>query len=138
MSGSELSGLQHEWNQLQQQFDSYEKFSLIIKLVSVLLLALLLFHNRFDRLVPILCLVLWGQDAIWKTFQARIGERLLVVESAIIEQQGYKAMQFHTSWLASRPSAIGLILQYAKQAVKPTVLYPHLILIAVGVWLSWT
>ena len=39
-------------------------------------------------------------------------------------------MQFNLAWSQSRPQAIGLISEYIKQSLKPTVAYPHVLLIA--------
>jgi len=43
MPTSPLGSLHHEWLALQEQVDSYEKFSLLIKLVSVVLGSWMLF-----------------------------------------------------------------------------------------------
>ncbi|MEP1383715.1 MAG: hypothetical protein ABJK64_07950, partial [Paraglaciecola sp.] len=37
-------------------------------------------------------------------------------------------MQFNSQWNDSRPSAVGLVFEYIKNALKPTVAYPHVIL----------
>jgi hypothetical protein len=77
--------------------------------------------------------VLWGQDSIWKTFQNRIAQRLLSVESALTENHSQTGMQFNSVWLASRPDASGLLLEYLKQAFKPTVAFPHIVMIGLGI-----
>ena len=73
------SGLAAEWAVLQQQYDSYEKFSLLIKLFAIGLLATLLFARSQQLLIALLLLV-WLQDAIWTTFQARNEARQQLVE----------------------------------------------------------
>ena len=84
MSNALQSSLHQEWLCLQNQYDSYEKFSLIIKLVSVVLTSLMLFVAHIGVwAIPLVC-ILWLQDGIWKTFQNRIGERLFVLEKAIV------------------------------------------------------
>jgi hypothetical protein len=84
----------------------------------------------------VVCAIIWLQDGIWKTFQARMGERLEVVELSIqnLSEDGLvdsstQGMQFNTAWAASRKSALGLVVEYIKQSLKPTVAYPHAILI---------
>ena len=79
---------------------------------------------------------MWLQDGIWKTFQNRIGQRLEVVEQAIKdstlpskEQTSQIGMQFNLTWNQFRPGAIGLIGEYIKQSLKPTVAYPYIVLI---------
>lgn len=133
MSIAHLSALQSEWITLQTQFDSYEKCSLAIKLFSVFTCCLLIFALHAGVYTLLVVLILWLQDGIWKTFQTRIGKRLETVEQAIQEQSTatqalvpQAAMQFNLAWQHSRPNAIGLISEYVKQSLKPTVAYPHL------------
>lgn len=126
---------QNEWQTLQNQSDSYEKLSLLIKLLNITLCCLLLFSLNAGFWTLAFIAILWLQDAIWCTFQDRIGRRLLVVEAAIhnsingIEQPHVLPFQFNQSWLASRPSNLGLVAEYVKQALRPTVAYPHILLI---------
>ena len=72
-----------EWSLLQNQFDSYEKHSLYIKLLSILVLTTSIILIGTHVFVILILLVLWLQDGIWKTFQSRIEERLLLIEGAI-------------------------------------------------------
>lgn len=124
MTSPLTDALQQEWVTLQNQYDSYEKFSLVIKLVSATLCSLVLFHDKLDFVIVGLCAVMWMLDAIWKTFQSRISERLLLLEAAIKRHDGVP-MQFHSEWLENRPSLVGLVLAYIKGALTPTVLLPH-------------
>ena len=39
-------------------------------------------------------------------------------------------MQFNLAWGQSRPNTIGLVGEYIKQSLKPTVAYPHVALMA--------
>ncbi len=123
-----------EWKVLQNQFDSYEKFSLIIKLASIGLLSTAFLINNLNYYTFFLLLVLWLQDAIWKTFQSRIDSRLLTIEkqllnSAEISSFDEQAFQFNSHYLENRPSTLGLIIEYAKQAIRPTVAFPHVFLV---------
>lgn len=131
------STLQNEWITLQTQFDSYEKCSLAIKLFSILLCCMLVFALDAGIYSLIVVAILWLQDGIWKTFQSRIGLRLEVVEQDIqdnaVETQDYKAqvgMNFNLAWAQSRPNIVGLVAEYIKQSLKPTVAYPHVVLVA--------
>jgi hypothetical protein len=137
MSDEQLPILQSEWVTLQNQFDSYEKCSLFIKLFSVLTCCILVFALNAGVWSLVVVVILWLQDAIWKTFQNRIGQRLEVVEQAIQDDPHriqehllHVGMQFNLAWNQSRPQAIGLISEYIKQSLKPTVAYPHVLLIA--------
>ena len=126
---------------MQNQYDSYEKWSLVIKLVNIVLSCVLLASIEESAVVLLPVAILWLQDAIWKTFQSRIGERILVVEQGIAvgdEQLSVEqlAMQFNRQWLAARPPALALLAEYCRQAVKPTVAYPHVGLVALTVYVA--
>jgi len=121
--------LAHEWRLLQNQFDSYEKHSLIIKLVSVTLCAVAGLFGSGNAELVFLLVVLWIQDAIWKTFQSRIEYRLLAIEAAFRNDSEIEALQFNSAFLESRPGAAGLCLEYFSQCVRPTVIFPHLFLV---------
>ena len=126
------SDLAHEWILLQNQFDSYEKHSLLIKLLCVALYSYLwLAGNLF--LICLVVVVLWGLDAIWKTYQNRIEIRLLAVEQSLLNDSSAPtaAFQFNSNYLRNRPSNIKLIREYLHQAARPTVVFPYLLLILV-------
>ena len=136
MPDAQLCILQSEWITLQNQYDSYEKCSLAIKLFSILLCCMLIFALNAGIWPLLVVAILWLQDGIWKTFQGRIGQRLEVVEQAIQDYPHHlpdhplhMGMQFNLAWSQSRPSAVGLVCEYIKQSLKPTVAYPHLALI---------
>jgi hypothetical protein len=126
---------QNEWQTLQNQFDSYEKFSLLIKLLNITLSCLLWFSLHAGLWTLLVIAILWLQDGIWCTFQDRISQRLLSVEEAIhknlsnIYSPDCVPFQFNQSWLVNRPSSKALVGEYINQALRPTVVYPHLVLI---------
>ncbi|MBU2878315.1 MULTISPECIES: hypothetical protein [Aliiglaciecola] len=126
------SSLQQEWTTLQYQYDSYEKFSLLIKVFSVILCSFLVFHVQLDFIVPSLCIVFWMLDGIWKTFQGRISQRLLAVEKALLNPMQDTGMQYNSQWEFNRPSSMKLIVSYATNALTPTVLVPHLLIILIA------
>lgn len=123
--------LKHEWSLLQNQFDSYEKHSLLIKLANTALLSAAYVSDTLSAFVGLLLLTLWGQDAIWKTFQSRIETRLLQIENSLLTSGNDAAYQFNTQYEKTRPGLLGLISEYARQAIRPTVAFPHLILIII-------
>jgi hypothetical protein len=136
MSNEQLPILQSEWITLQNQFDSYEKCSLAIKLFSILICCILVFAVDAGLWSLLVVAILWLQDAIWKTFQNRIGQRLEIVEQAIQDNPHHvpehllhMGMQYNLAWNQSRPRAIGLISEYIEQSLKPTVAYPYVVLI---------
>jgi hypothetical protein len=120
-----------EWCLLQNQFDSYEKHSLYIKLVSVVvLLASIISGVTSFYSVPIL-FALWLQDAIWKTFQSRIEVRLLEIEKNILIESTERTFQFNSEFHKVRLSGVSLVNEYVRQSIRPTVAYPYIILILI-------
>lgn len=83
--------------------------------------------------------ILWFQEAIWKTFQSRISDRLLKVEHALRGTSGQQPnsdqdippCQLNAEWLAKRPHFTSLLGEYLAQAIRPTVAFPHVLLIIV-------
>ncbi|VAW89587.1 hypothetical protein MNBD_GAMMA18-1707 [hydrothermal vent metagenome] len=120
-----------EWCLLQNQFDSYEKHSLYIKLVSIIVLLSAEISNVMSIFVVLVLMVLWLQDAIWKTFQSRIEPRLLQIEKYISEESEESAFQFNSEYHSVRLSGLSLINEYVHQSIRPTVAFPHIVLILI-------
>lgn len=132
------TNLENEWALLQTQFDSYEKHSLIIKLFAVGVLVYSFNSEMTGVFLILILMVLWLQDAIWNTFQSRIENRLLQLENALQTEEGARnisAYQYNSQYLATRPGAAGLVIEYSKQAIRPTVAFPHIVLVLMGVCL---
>jgi len=120
-----------EWCLLQNQFDSYEKHSLYIKLLSVIVLLAAVISDVTSIITVLVLMVLWLQDAIWKTFQSRLEPRLLQIEKYISEKSEESAFQFNSEYHRSRLSGISLINEYVRQSIRPTVAFPHIVLILI-------
>lgn len=139
----QYSDLGKEWSLLQNQFDSYEKYSLVIKMCSIIVFSATFLFSQTNIFLLSLLLIIWLQDAIWKTFQSRIDSRLQKLEKLIRDEDNKKneyrnenpsagcAFQFNTEYLNSRPSAPGLIAEYLRQALRPTIAFPHIVLILI-------
>lgn len=132
------SALAKEWRLQQNQFDSYEKFSLLIKLVSIVIAAMVVLTQQESASVTILIVmllaILWLQDAIWKTFQSRIEARLLTLESAILAENSSGktdviAYQFNQAFINNRIGGLSTMAEYLKQALRPTIAYPHVVVL---------
>lgn len=118
-----------EWCLLQNQFDSYEKNSLYIKLLSIVVLLSAEISGAIDISMVFILVILWLQDAIWKTFQSRIEPRLLQIEKYISVDSNESVCQFNSEYQKIRLSGLALIIEYAGQSVRPTVAFPHVVLI---------
>ncbi len=124
-----MTPLHHEWLALQAQHERYEGLALAVKLAAVA--ATLLAGNAALR-TAVLGL-LWLQEAVLKTFQGRLAERLIAVEAALRIGHAGAEMQLHSDWRGQRPRGVQLARQYIKSALRPTVAlpYPALMLLAV-------
>ncbi|WAJ70080.1 hypothetical protein [Catenovulum adriaticum] len=125
-----------EWTLLQNQFDSYEKYSLVIKLTSLIIFSGAYMVNQIGWVLLVLLAAIWLQDAIWKTFQSRIDIRLLLVETWITENDYSQACQFNRQFAQARLSGFALIKEYIKQAIRPTTAFLHAILCSLTLVLS--
>ena len=129
------TGLQQEWNTLQNNIERYEHSALWLKLAAIALT--LNAGSLLPWLVPALLLLLWLQEGVFRTSQARLGERIVLVEQMLAagEADGGKACQLHSQWLAQRPGTFGLLLEYARSALRPTVAFPYPLLLVLAVLL---
>lgn len=122
-----MTPLHHEWLALQGQHERYEALALAVKLVAIAGTVVV----ADNTLALALLALLWLQEAVLKTFQARLGERLLAVEAAIGLNGDATPMQLHSHWLATRPRGAGMLAQYLKSALRPTVALPYPLLMLV-------
>ena len=118
-----------EWCLLQEQFDSYEKHSLYIKLLSVIVFSTVEVLDVINIFTIVIFLVLWLQDAIWKTFQSRIELRLLQIEKHISEKNENGLFQFNSEFHKVRTTGLSLINEYVSQSIRPTIAFPHIVLV---------
>jgi hypothetical protein len=126
MSQSDFS---QEWTVLQNQYDAYERSSLTIKLFAIATFVVLWVLQFTAVLSLFVLLTLWLLDAIWKTFQSRIEDRLLVVEAAMSDGLTKGAMQFNQDFMRKRPRSIKLVQTYFTQALRPTIAFPYVVLV---------
>jgi len=138
MPMSDASALGQEWITLQNNFEQYEKAGLLIKLFAIALCALGFALALHEVVISALLLVLWLQEGIFRTYQARLGERILRLEQGLKTGETVE-YQLHSEWLASRPGMFGLLAEYGASALRPTVAFPYaalLVLIVVLVVLA--
>ena len=121
--------LAHEWATLQNNIEQYERNSLLIKLVAVTLGLLLAAFGPAPLGIGAV-LVLWLQEGIFRTSQARLGARIEIIEARARSDAGSTAaFQLHTDWHAQRPGTAGLLAECARNALRPTVAYPYAVLL---------
>lgn len=124
-----MNALHQEWLALQGQHERYEGLALAVKLAAFAA-AVIVSDNT---LALALLALLWLQEAVLKTFQARLGDRLLAVEAGLKAGDGVVPMQLHSDWQARRPRGGALVGEYLKSALRPTVALPYPLLMALVV-----
>ena len=135
---NEKAALQQEWVTLQNNHERYESGSLAIKLVTVVLACAGVAFELESWFVGLFVLVLWLQEGIFKTWQSRLGERLVQLEGLIAQDPppAGAAFQLHSGWMARRAGARALLAEYAASAARPTVAFPYVVLLLVLILLS--
>lgn len=131
----QLSHLANEWSLLQTQVNRSEREALLIKLASVIVLVSAVLVQSASLYLAMVLAILWLQEAIWKTFQARTETRLLEIEQLLAAAQQSRdsdgvAYQLNSRFVQERRSGIRLIAEYLSQAARPTVAFPHAVLLA--------
>ena len=132
-----MNKLENEWKILHSDIERYERHSLYIKLTAVLVSLITIVMNVNVIFSVLLILVLWLQDGIWKTFQSRLLVRIIILEAQIKESTDpTDGFQLYSQWEAQRQGVAGLIKEYVRNSLKPTVSYPYVVLIflAIGIW----
>ena len=132
--------LSQEWTTLQMQHEQYETGGMIIKLASVALTVAGSALHLNGKLMLCLLALLWLQEGIYRTFQSRLGQRLLRVEQSIkraANESSSTPFQLHSEWAAGRPGVVGLMVEYARSASRPTVAFPYAVLMAGLAYFIW-
>ncbi len=122
-----------EWSVLQKLHERYEFGALTIKLTAVLLIFAGLVVELHGTWLVLLVALLWLQEGIFKTYQARLGTRLLALEQGLATGEPMRVFALHSDWLAQRKGFVGQVAEYLRSTVRPTVAFPYLVLLV----LTW-
>lgn len=127
------AALAQEWGALQRDHEQYEKNALLLKIAAILMCFVALAVAVDLLLVGGLIAVLWLQEAIVRTGQARLGQRLLQIEEQLrrVSPVPFLAYQLHSDWLARRGGTLTLLREYAINAARPTVAFPYVALLLI-------
>lgn len=131
MRGNQVDLARREWIILHRDYERYEQFALVVKLFAVGTCLICWLFSLGIVVSNLFVLVLWLQEGIWKTYQRRIGARILLVEKTMVEpaSSDNSAFQLYSSWGATRRGAVRLIAEYFSSALRPTVAYPYVVLV---------
>ena len=130
-SASQSSSIEHEWLALHRAFEAHERNALWIKLIAIVLCGGAVILSLNEYFVSTLVVTLWIQEAVIRTFQSRLGSRILRVEQLIRDNVPGGAFQLHSEWLAQRKRGAAMLGEYAVNALRPTVAYPYIALILI-------
>lgn len=127
----ETTGLEAEWHTLQDHCEHHERNALAIKLGAVALTIVSPALGWGAIAIGLLLMVLWLQEGILRTSQARLADRLLRIEQQLVDggADARAAPRLYTDWQANRRGTAGLLAEYASHAARPTVAYPYVVLI---------
>lgn len=123
------SAAAQEWSVLQKLYERYEFGALTIKLTAVVLFFAGLVIELHATWLVLLLAVLWLQEGIFKTYQARLGTRLLALEQGMAAGETMRVFALHSDWLVQRKGLIGQVREYLGSTVRPTVAFPYLVLL---------
>lgn len=125
-----MNKFQQEWSILHKDIEKYERLSLKIKLFTVLICVLCVAYSINVIFSIILIAILWLQEGIWKTFQKRMELRIVFIEQQLNKEtdENDSAFQFYSQWDENRAGVVGLVKEYIKNSLKPTVAYPYVFL----------
>ena len=129
--------MQYEWELLHHDHERYDRNALYIKLTATIACLLSLAYQLPLLLGIVFVLTLWFQEGIWRTFQSRIADRLLLVEKGLKTKENVSTFQLYSSWEQDRPSTAGLIKSYISNSVRPTVAFPYVVLLCVEFSFIW-
>lgn len=125
--------LKLEWQTLQREYDDYEKHALYIKISVLFILIFGVGLNIANEILLQIVIVTWVMEAIWKTYQARVECRLLRIEEWFIkEEHKLGVFQYNSEFKKGRGSLSGLLLEYLRSALRPTVAFPYPVLLLIA------
>ena len=121
MPAADQDAFHQEWITLQNNHEQHEKNCLSVKLVAVVLFGVALAWGFNDSLIGALLGILWFQEGMLRTFQSRLGARILRIEQALRPGMAPAAMAFqlHSEWLAERQGVVGRLIEVGRSASAP-------------------
>ncbi len=126
-----------QWQTLHICHENYEQYALIIKLFAIACTVVAISLSVSLLLSLFLLSIVWLQEAIWKTYQSRLAQAIMLIEEKMTcndAEDNDKLEQpylLYTQWQLKRPSNKQLIKEYIVNSIKPTVIYPYLPLILI-------
>jgi len=126
MTDKSSTPLPLQWETLHNNYENYEQYALIIKLIAIILTTLSITFALNIMLILSMLPILWLQEGIWKTYQSRLSDVIIK-----LEKENRAAYPIYSQWQEERPSTIELVSEYISNALKPTVAFPYAPLIVI-------
>jgi hypothetical protein len=120
MTDKSTGQLSPQWKILHDNYEKYEQYSLVIKLITICVTVCSIALIFSIVLTISIITVLWLQEAIWKTYQSRLSDAIIT-----LEQDNTGDIHLYSQWQEKRPSKAKLIKEYIYSALKPTVAFPY-------------
>ena len=120
MTDKSPTPLNQQWQTLHNNYESYEQYSLIIKLVTISLTVVAMTLALNMMILFFIIAILWLQEGIWKTYQSRLRDVIIK-----LEKESDNAYPLYSQWQENRPSITKLVNEYINSALKPTVAFPY-------------
>ncbi len=127
-----------QWQTLHHHYEKYEQYALFVKLFALAITLMCIISAQANSISLLLIGILWFQEGIWKTYQGRIGDVLIRLEhnkqdsaSFFGKENSCANFPLYSQWQENRPNPIILACEYTQNALKPTVVYPYLPLMAI-------
>ncbi len=126
-----------EWMVLHESIESYEKLTLVLKLAAPVLAIVYILTPMSTIWLFCLLLLLWLQEAIWRTGQGRLESRIRQIEQALSQESDRTPIyHLYSDWQNNRGDSFELVSEYLAHARRPTVAYPYVVVIALAI-LAW-
>ena len=134
MTKIELASLHSQWLGLHDSIEKYEQWALIIKLTALITCVIAFIFNLAIIVTLAFIALFWLQEAIWKTYQARLTNAITHLESQLNTSNELLISPLYSQWQANRGGILTLIAEYLESSLKPTVMLPYLPLIIISLF----
>jgi len=132
--------LSQQWLSLHNDHEQYERYSLLIKLFAIVITLTSFVFSMPPLITTVLLVITWLLEGVWKTFQARTASAIITIEKKLIEneviEEGKKPVTYYSmysQWQANRRDLNTLFREYITSSLKPTVLFPYLLLLMLAI-----
>jgi hypothetical protein len=132
--------LSQQWLSLHNDHEQYERYALLIKLFTIAMTLTSFVFSMPLLIITVLLVITWLLEGIWKTFQARTASAIITIEKQLLDneviEEGKKPVTYYgiySQWQANRRDLNTLLREYITSSLKPTVLFPYMLLLMLAI-----